>query len=391
MVAIVLGKTNLNEFVGTKGEYPNPNGWSALHGQTTGAYMVREPDQNKFGRGHPCGSSTGSVVGVSAGYAPIALRTESYGSIVMLATCAVLYGLKLAFNSVDMTGIARIFKNKDAVGALARSLHDVAVVTEALLKPEYRQKISPQGPLTDFLTKAFKGLRIGVLDPRVWKYPANTPEKIVKEMHENLEVVIGKIGNEPDVHVEYPVSIQLLSDIEVEGKPALGMILRESLPVAKQAFEDWFHEAEVEGITTLEDLIEFNEDHASVEFDEEHPDQGQLLRASRNPPSKELYEKAVFHSRHVVKDQGIDKLFKEKNLNLLACSMDALVRNTAAAAAGMVIMAQSGSEGLMLPFMSAMEAHFPPREIPKRLLEEQQDVTRSAPQVAAGSLFARTK
>lgn len=129
------------------------------------------------------------------------------------------------------------------------------------------------------------------------------------------------------------------------------------------------------GIKTLEDLIKFNEDHASIEFDTEHPDQGQLLRASRNPPSKELYDKAVFHSRHVAKDQGIDKLFREKNLNLLAYSMDALVHNIAAAAGyptatiplgltsdgrpiGMGIMAQSGKEGLMLQFMSAMEAHF---------------------------------
>jgi amidase len=103
----------------------------------------------------------------------------------MPATRAALYALKPALDSVDMTGIARTSKNKDAVGALARSPHDVAVVTEALLKPEYREKISPQGPLTDFLTKTFKGLRIGVLDPQVWKYPpgaANTPENIVKEM-----------------------------------------------------------------------------------------------------------------------------------------------------------------------------------------------------------------
>lgn len=64
----------------------------------------------------------------------------------------------------------------------------------------------------------------------------------------------------------------------------------------------------------------------------EHPDQGQLLRASTDRPPKELYEKAVLHSRTVAKDQGIDKLFKEKDLNLLAYSMDALVHNIAAAA-----------------------------------------------------------
>lgn len=34
-----------------RGDYPNPNGWSALVGQTEGAYMVRKPNQIKFGQG----------------------------------------------------------------------------------------------------------------------------------------------------------------------------------------------------------------------------------------------------------------------------------------------------------------------------------------------------
>lgn len=33
-----------------RGDYPNPNSWSALGGQTNGAYMVRGPNQIKFGQ-----------------------------------------------------------------------------------------------------------------------------------------------------------------------------------------------------------------------------------------------------------------------------------------------------------------------------------------------------
>lgn len=109
----------------------------------------------------------------------------------MPATRAALYGLKPALDSAEMGGIARTSKNKDVVGALARSPHDIAVITEALLKPQYLEQIS-QGHLTDFLTKSFKGLRIGVLDPRVWKYPpntANTPEDIVIEMASPFSVI----------------------------------------------------------------------------------------------------------------------------------------------------------------------------------------------------------
>lgn len=102
----------------------------------------------------------------------------------MPATRAALYALKPALDSTEMDGIARTSRNKDVVGAMGRSAHDVAVVTEALLKPQYRQQIS-QGPFTNFLTKSFKGLRIGVLDSRVWKYTsgtASTPEDTIQEM-----------------------------------------------------------------------------------------------------------------------------------------------------------------------------------------------------------------
>ncbi|KAL2204589.1 amidase signature enzyme [Sarocladium strictum] len=386
MGVIVSGKTNLNELVSAKSDCPNANGWSAIQGQTTGAYLPREPNQIKFGQHDPCGSSTGSAVGVSAGYAPIALGTEAYGSIVMPATRAGLYALKPALESTEMDGIARIGKKIDVVGAMARSSHDVAVTTEALLKAQYLKQIT-EGQLTDFLTKSFHGLRIGFLDPRVWKYPsdaANTPDHIVTEMHTMLEATIDTIGKMEGIHVDYPVSLPPLSEMNVEGRPALGIILEYE---AKQAFEDWFLDAEVNNIKNLEDLIKFNEDHASKEFDAEHPDQGQLLRASRSPPSKELYEKAICHSRSIAKDQGVDKLFVEKNLNLVAYSMDCLVHNIAAAAGypiatiplgltsdgrpmGVGVMTQSGKEGLLLQFMSAMEAHFPSRKVPESLLKQ---------------------
>jgi hypothetical protein len=42
-----------------------------------------------------------------------------------------------------------------------------------------------------------------------------------------LEAVISKIGSEEDVYVEYPVSIPMLSDLNVEGQPSLGIILCE--------------------------------------------------------------------------------------------------------------------------------------------------------------------
>jgi hypothetical protein len=58
---------------------------------------------------------------------------------------------------------------------------------------------------------------------------------------------------------------------------------------------------------------------------EDHPDQEQLLRASRDRPSQDTYEAAKQHMTAVSKVDGIDKLFREQNLNLLAFPQDSLM------------------------------------------------------------------
>jgi hypothetical protein len=68
---------------------------------------------------------------------------------------------------------------------------------------------------------------------------------------------------------------------------------------------------------------------------EDHPDQEQLLRASRDRPSQETYEAAKQHMTAVSKVNGIDKLFREQDLNLLAFPQDSLMIYMSAAS-GMV-------------------------------------------------------
>jgi hypothetical protein len=60
-------------------------------------------------------------------------------------------------------------------------------------------------------------------------------------------------------------------------------------------------------------------------FLEGHPDQQQLLRASRDRPSQETYEAAKQHMKMVSKVNGVDKLFREQGLNLLVFPQDSLM------------------------------------------------------------------
>ncbi|KAM6480862.1 amidase signature enzyme [Trichoderma sp. SZMC 28011] len=387
MGVIVLGKTNLNEFCNFKAD-ANSNGWSAIGGQTQSAYIARELDESGLGQSDPCGSSTGSAVGVSAGYAPLALGTESCGSIVMPGSRAGLYALKPALNTVNMDGIFKSSVELDVVGGFARSPADLALLSEAALIEEKR-KLLPKDGYRKYLTKTFDSLRIGFLDPTKWSlHPdiVQLDEGTLKQMNDIYFTTIERIRKHAiEASVTYPVHIPPATDMWYEGRNPIDVITSYE---GKKALEAWLDEAKIPGLNTIEDVIKFNLDHRQKELPADHPDQNQLLKATRDPPTREIYEAVKERIRTVSKENGIDKLFREKNLNILAFPMDSLMVFISAASGypiatmpagviqadgrpyGLGIMAQTGREDLMFQFMSAFEAHFPSRAVPSRVQDD---------------------
>lgn len=133
------------------------SGWSSHGGQTLSPY-AGEIEENETLIGHsvsffgkndssvsviddahryyqaPGGSSTGSAVAVAAGFSPLAMGTETVGSIVTPSTRAGLYALKLIHGSLDTTGVYALSEFFDCVGPMAKSAADVRLMTEILLK-----------------------------------------------------------------------------------------------------------------------------------------------------------------------------------------------------------------------------------------------------------------
>ena len=79
--------------------------------------------------------------------------------------------------SVDMSGIWPVSIHFDAVGGMAKSVIDLASITDCLLEPDAKKSFQTR-ELVDCLSKSFRGLRIGFLDPRVWHYPPELIERI---------------------------------------------------------------------------------------------------------------------------------------------------------------------------------------------------------------------
>jgi amidase len=156
--AVVLGKANLSEWANFRSRHSS-SGWSTLGGQAV----------NPHGAGrNPSGSSSGSAVAVAAGLAPLAIGTETDGSIVSPAAACGAVGLKPTVGLVSRSGIVPISAEQDTAGPIARTVADAAALLTALAGPDPADPATAAGAaeVTDyggFLDPgALDGARLGI-------------------------------------------------------------------------------------------------------------------------------------------------------------------------------------------------------------------------------------
>lgn len=121
--AVIMGSTNLSEWANFRG-IGSISGWSAVGGLTGNPWSL---DRSAGG------SSSGSGAAVAAGLAPIAIGSETNGSITCPASFNGVVGFKPAVGSVPGEGIVPISASQDVPGPIGRSVRDVACVAEVLL------------------------------------------------------------------------------------------------------------------------------------------------------------------------------------------------------------------------------------------------------------------
>ena len=106
--ALILGKTNLSEWANFRSE-KSISGWSSVGGQTRNAH---DPARS------PCGSSSGSAVAVALGYVPVAIGSETDGSIVCPASVNGVVGFKPSHGLVSGNGVVPLAASQDTAGPL---------------------------------------------------------------------------------------------------------------------------------------------------------------------------------------------------------------------------------------------------------------------------------
>lgn len=142
---IVIAKANLSEWANFRSDNSS-SGWSAV-----GGLAVNPVNRLRTA----CGSSSGSAAAVAAHLAPLAVGTETNGSIVCPSSITGLVGLKPTVGLIAGEGIVPISHTQDTAGPMTTRVADAALLLGALAKTptDYRAALAPG---------ALKGVRLGV-------------------------------------------------------------------------------------------------------------------------------------------------------------------------------------------------------------------------------------
>jgi Asp-tRNA(Asn)/Glu-tRNA(Gln) amidotransferase A subunit family amidase len=148
----------------------------------------------------PGGSSSGSAAAVAAGMAPLALGSQTNGSVIRPAAYCGVYGFKPTHGLISRQGVMKLSRTLDHVGFFSRSLEDLALLAEVLAgwdegDPDTRvqaaipfREIAAQEPPLEPL--------IAFVKPPVW-------DRAEAETREAYEELVQQLGDRI-VHIELP-------------------------------------------------------------------------------------------------------------------------------------------------------------------------------------------
>ena len=290
--AIVLGKTNLSEWANFRST-ASSSGWSSLYGQTRNPY---DPTRS------PCGSSSGSGVAIAAELATVAIGTETDGSVTCPSAINGIVGIKPTLGTVSRDGIIPIAHSQDTAGPMARTVSDAVILLDAItafdnndrdalmVNTRYQEHLKSDG---------LKGKRIGVVRSLTGYH---------RQLDEVFEQAIADLKAQGAIIVD-----DLAIESEKDWSNAEFEIL---LYEFKADLNDYLKTTKAGLPKSLTELIAFNEDNASIAMPYFHQEIFEMAQ-EKGPLTSDEYVKALTQAKQASQKDGIDKVLREHNLDVL--------------------------------------------------------------------------
>ncbi|KAF7893075.1 uncharacterized protein EAF02_000613 [Botrytis sinoallii] len=293
----------------------------------------------------PAGSSSGSASGVAAGFAPLAIATETDGSITQPANRAALFGIKVTVGRASTEGTAPWSALTDSVG----------------------------GQTVGFVDDIFWGFSEFVCIP--------DPVLITQQREAYMDTKKKLIEHGTTLHENVPMTS--VDELQLDGDDALDQLWNHDFAKAWEKFLKNFPSSSMKSIA---DIMKFNKLNAKFALPAEHPGQQLLESALEDKMSEEKYAEGVSLISESAKTNGIDKTIHQFGLDVVIESMDGRMPTVAAAAGypvgtvplgysqtdgrlfGLAIVAMANEEHKMLQFMTAWDELTPSRLPPLQLM-----------------------
>jgi len=332
---IILGKGNMTEWA-------NARGRNALGGWSGRGRLTRNPYALDRSAG---GSSSGMGAAVSASLAPVAIGTETIGSIVSPAAMCGIVGLKPTVGLVSRAGIIPVSYSQDTAGPMGRSVRDVAMLLNVIAAPDPADPYTTRerGPAVADYTASLdpgglRGARIGVA--RNLFGHSLLADRVAERALESLRAAGAVLVDPVNIETYEAIWGFCIEVLSYELKASLNEYLASLGPNAP--------------VRSLADIIAFNLRHSDRElawFGQETFEYAQ----SKGPLTSREYTTALTMMHRLTRNEGIDQA-------ITANRLDAIVAPTQSPAWLSDILL--GDNTLLGSFLPAAAAGYPSISVP---------------------------
>lgn len=293
--AIILAKANLSEWANFHSSFSS-SGWSGLGGQVNNPYDITR---------NPCGSSSGPGVAASANLSTLTIGTETNGSIVCPSNANGIVGLKPTVGLWSRSGIIPISHTTDSAGPMVRTVRDAAILLGALtgIDPDDDKTAASEEHIhedyTQFLNEdGLEGKRIGF-----YTQPMGNHFRVDTLMNQTI-AKLEELGAEV-------IEIDQISETNIGGD-AFQVLLYEFKDGLNKYFESLGDDAPVSSIEELAELTR-NNPQETEKFDKNLI----LMAAEKGDLESEEYREALENMLLHSRDEGIDRVMNENNLDAI--------------------------------------------------------------------------